>query len=104
MAIIKNAVQCKKCGDIIESLHRHDFKRCSCGTCAVDDGHSYLRRLFKESMDDFIDLSVCEKEDVPKKPNNFPSLYSSLTKRLPQSLVNKLLNVGINEECSKNDK
>ena len=63
MSIIKNAIQCTKCGDIIESVHRHDFKRCSCGTCAVDGGHNYLRRLFKNSLDDFIELSEYEKEE-----------------------------------------
>lgn len=30
MAIIRNAIQCKKCGDIIESVSVHDFKTCSC--------------------------------------------------------------------------
>ena len=36
MKIIKNAIQGKKCGDIIESKYTHDFKYCSCGACAVD--------------------------------------------------------------------
>ena len=43
--IIYNAIRCKKCGEIIESKHRHDFKFCKCGTVAVDGGHDYLRRL-----------------------------------------------------------
>ena len=42
MAIIRNAIQCKKCGDIIESVSVHDFKTCSCGACSVDGGHYYL--------------------------------------------------------------
>ena len=37
--IIRNAIRCKKCGDIIESKTVHDFKFCSCGSCAVDGGH-----------------------------------------------------------------
>ena len=56
MAIIRNAIQCKKCGDIIESVSVHDFKTCSCGSCSVDGGHYYLRRGAK-SLDDFTDLS-----------------------------------------------
>lgn len=63
MKIIKNAIQCRKCGDIIESYSVHDFKRCSCETCAVDGGHNYLRRLFKNSLDDFIELSEYKKEE-----------------------------------------
>ena len=42
--IIRNAIRCKKCGEVIESETVHDFKFCSCGSCAVDGGHDYLRR------------------------------------------------------------
>ena len=45
--IIRNAIRCKKCGDIIESKTVHDFKFCSCGSCAVDGGHDYQRRCGK---------------------------------------------------------
>lgn len=43
--IICNKVKCLKCGDIIESTHRHDFVGCKCGAICVDGGHSYLRRV-----------------------------------------------------------
>ena len=43
--IISNKIKCKKCGDVIESRHLHDYVACSCGACAVDGGHDYLRRL-----------------------------------------------------------
>ena len=55
--LIKNAIKCVNCGDVIESKHTHDFKFCSCGTVAVDGGLSYLKRCFKSSPDEFIDLS-----------------------------------------------
>lgn len=55
--IIKNAIKCKKCGNVIESTSVHDFKFCSCGSVAVDGGHDYLRRSFKNSQDDFEELS-----------------------------------------------
>jgi hypothetical protein len=55
--IIKNAIKCIHCGDIIESRHRHDFVTCSCGCCCVDGGTDYLRRGFVHSRDDFIELS-----------------------------------------------
>ena len=58
--IIKNSILCKLCGDIIESTYRHQYVECKCGTCAVDGGHYYLRRSFKEK-DHYIDLSVTEK-------------------------------------------
>ena len=66
MSILKNAIQCKLCGDVIESTSVHDFKTCSCGACSVDGGHDYLRRCAK-SLDDFVDLSEFQKQDVEAK-------------------------------------
>ena len=42
--IVHNRIRCLKCGDVIESETVHDFRMCSCGTCAVDGGKCYLRR------------------------------------------------------------
>ena len=48
MKLIKiNKIKCKNCGDIIESKFTHDFKFCSCKSCAVDGGKSYLKREYK---------------------------------------------------------
>lgn len=57
MSIKINKIQCKFCGDIIESTHVHDFKYCKCGKVAVDGGHEYLRRCFLETPNDYIELS-----------------------------------------------
>ena len=59
--IIKNAIQCKLCGDIIESTDRHNYVECKCGACAVDGGHDYLRRTFKE-QNCYIELSITEEK------------------------------------------
>lgn len=52
--ILVNKIKCKKCGDVIESKHVHDFVECTCFKnsggkegCAVDGGHSYLKRCFE---------------------------------------------------------
>ena len=57
--IIRNAIRCKNCGDIIESKTVHDFKLCSCGSCAVDGGLDYLRRC--GNLGDWEELSEMEK-------------------------------------------
>lgn len=62
MKVIVNKIRCKKCGDIIESTHRHDFKICKCGAVAVDGGHDYLRR--SGDLDGYEELSVTEKLDI----------------------------------------
>ena len=61
MKIIKNAIRCKKCGDIIESEYTHDFKRCACGACCVDGGRSYLRRC--GNIEDIEEMSICIPEE-----------------------------------------
>ena len=60
--IIVNKIKCNKCGDIIESLHRHDFKICKCGAVAVDGGHDYLRRC--GDLDSYEDLSATEEIEI----------------------------------------
>ena len=61
MKILKNAIRCNLCGDEIESTDRHDYVTCSCGACAVDGGHDYLLRSFKDK-DCYIELSVVEED------------------------------------------
>lgn len=65
--IKRNAIQCRLCGDIIESRYTHDFVMCKCKSCFVDGGHSYLRRGFVHSEDDIIDLSESEEVDEEKQ-------------------------------------
>ena len=53
--IITNKIKCKKCGDIIESKSTNDYKRCTCGSVAVDGGKDYLKRIGNE--EDYVELS-----------------------------------------------
>lgn len=62
--IIRNAIKCKHCGDIIESTSRHHFTVCSCGCCSVDGGHDYLRRSFRNSKADYEELSEIIEVDI----------------------------------------
>ena len=65
--IIRNVIQCNNCGDTIESQYRHDYVQCKCGECAVDGGHDYLRRSFRDK-DCYTDLSeTVEVSDKEKK-------------------------------------
>lgn len=59
--IIRNMIKCNRCGDIIESVSVHSYVTCSCGTVSVDGGKEYLRRSFKNSKDDFTELSQFEE-------------------------------------------
>lgn len=57
--IIVNKIQCKKCKDVIESKHIHDFKWCTCKSIVIDGGLEYLRRV--GNLEDIIELSEIEE-------------------------------------------
>lgn len=38
-----NRIRCKLCKNIVESVHRHDFRWCPCGAVFVDGGKEYVR-------------------------------------------------------------
>lgn len=59
--LIHNRIKCLKCGDIIESAHRHDWVQCSCGACFVDGGHDYMR--VGGNFEDWEDMSEWETEE-----------------------------------------
>lgn len=60
-----NKCQCKKCGDIIESKHRHDFVWCKCGSIAVDGGKDYLKRC--GNLEDMVEMSESYEEEYESK-------------------------------------
>jgi hypothetical protein len=42
--IILNRVQCRECGEVLTSYHRHDYKTCGCtNQTMVDGGNEYQR-------------------------------------------------------------
>jgi hypothetical protein len=45
-------IQCPSCTDVLVSLHRHDFKYCSCGECYIDGGREYTRIGFHSAQPD----------------------------------------------------
>lgn len=57
--IRRNRLQCKLCGDIIESKHTHDYVMCSCKKCAIDGGKEYVR-FSAPKPDDVIFLTEYE--------------------------------------------
>lgn len=54
-------LKCKKCGDIIQSKHRHDMVWCKCHSIAIDGGDDYFR--WAGNKDD-IEVYVPESELV----------------------------------------
>jgi hypothetical protein len=77
---MKNRAKCKLCGDIIESLHVHDYVSCKCGEIAVDGGLQYLKAIARDwknflRVDDLgneIEITIQEKEPSPKEDIRLP--------------------------------
>lgn len=61
MAIKSNKIKCLKCDEVIESIHRHDFKYCKCGAVAVDGGKDYLKRSYMPGCD-YQEMSTFHEE------------------------------------------
>ena len=57
--LLQNKAQCRKCGDVLISKYRHDFKSCGCGAIHVDGGLEYVKRSAFDP-DDIIELSKYE--------------------------------------------
>lgn len=60
--VVVNKAQCKLCGDVVESVHQHDFKWCKCGEIAVDGGKAYIKRAAKD-LSNIIELSETYEEE-----------------------------------------
>lgn len=41
--VLRSQLECKRCGQLIASLHRHDFRTCKCGAVSLDGGRDYMR-------------------------------------------------------------
>ena len=63
--IIRNAAKCNKCGDVIQSVSRHDFVECECGSIFVDGGNEYMRAGGAREDIEFLYVST-DKPFVPE--------------------------------------
>lgn len=50
ISITTVGLQCPTCGEVVVSLHRHDFCQCGCGNIFIDGGFDYMRAGSKEGM------------------------------------------------------
>lgn len=67
MKILCNGAQCASCHTVIWSQQPNDLKWCKCGSIFVDGGLEYLRRGYRISRSDFIDLSKVEAVPVARR-------------------------------------
>lgn len=71
--LIRNAVRCLQCGEVVDSKNTHDYVVCRCGNIAVDGGPSYERIVGRalidasyEPMHEYVDgYSVAGSQFLP---------------------------------------
>jgi hypothetical protein len=49
--IILNRIQCKSCGEVLTSYHRHDYKTCGCENETMVDGGTAYQRYGGKDLD-----------------------------------------------------
>ncbi len=61
--LLTNEARCLSCGDVIRSMHGHDFVTCSCGNLSVDGGLGYSKRSFRDGRESWEELSESVQEE-----------------------------------------
>lgn len=92
--ILKNSIKCNHCNDEIESKHRHDFVKCTCGKVAVDGGKDYSGTMFTE-LSDFTDTSIEDdgSHELRRKYLTWGNNYDKDMNRLPETVYNPIMNM-----------
>ena len=56
--ILRNAVVCLNCGDLIVSVTRHNYRLCKCASCFVDGGDVYRRCGMAKADAKFVEIPL----------------------------------------------
>lgn len=76
---------CRRCGEYVESRHRHDYRRCGCGAVGVDGGLAYLRRIGDPA--DAEELSQTTTEPLPELTPEQKAIREKYEKDMTISLL-----------------
>jgi hypothetical protein len=87
---MRNRAKCRLCGDVIESLHLHDYVPCKCDEIAVDGGSQYWR-VFAKSWDNFIRLDDEGNEVIPQIEDKVETPKPAIEEPKPLSREDKLV-------------
>jgi hypothetical protein len=76
-----NAIKCLQCGDVIYSRTTHDYRCCTCNSCAIDGGFEYTRIIGEPEKIEHttvnVDIPGCETDKEIKK-----KLYDDWNQRI----------------------
>ncbi len=92
--LIKNAICCKYCNEIIESIHRQDYQTCSCGKVSVDGGLSYAKRSFplsSEPTEHYEELAEYVLKDINYMQLNYSIVINEVEDESGSYLYGKIV-------------
>lgn len=104
--IILNRVQCKNCGDVLTSYHRHDYKTCGCeNETMIDGGTDYQRYGGKDLslVDSSSTIYLSDDHEMNRsaahwgnrgKDGRSPLSYKSIADMSNDHIINILLDMG----------
>ena len=94
MILLRNSAICNHCKDELESKHRHDFVKCSCGKLAIDGGKDYGRTLF-ETVEGYTDTSIHDDgtHDLRRQYLTWGSNYDKDMNRLPETVYKAIMDM-----------
>jgi len=94
MRLLRNSATCNHCKDELESKHRHDFVKCSCGKLAIDGGKDYGRTLF-ETVEGYTNTSIYDDgtHELRRQYLVWGNNYDKDMKRLPETVYNPIMNM-----------
>ena len=83
-----HAAQCNKCGDIIWSRCRHDFRWCTCKAIGIDGGYDCIRVIGDDkNIKELIMEDDCpSRDDAYKDWNESKDKYGLIPLDTPHSL------------------
>jgi len=103
--IILNRVQCRECGEVLTSYHRHDYKTCGCTNETMIDGGTDYQRYGGLNLD-LVDTSstiYLSKDHMMNrsaahwgnrgKDGKSPLSYKSIADMSNQHIINILLDM-----------
>lgn len=61
--MLVKGIRCLTCNDVIYSRSRHDFRWCSCHSCAVDGGFDYLKITGNPENWQFEQIDILRNKD-----------------------------------------
>lgn len=95
------AIECSSCGDIVFSRANHDFRRCTCGECAIDGGFEYTKTVGASAIKPFMLKIVQTKQELYNDWNTGEDKYGLIKNKVYRRYKQENTGYGRHTEISE---